>query len=232
MRQSTKFMERFTASWLKDYLALVSQVIEEGQRDGTLRSDLPRGLLTKAFFGILDEMVTSWVLSRRRYDLAKEAAPVVDLLLRGAGASPARPDARGRRGGSDRLLRSRRRAVKTDIRKPVVLGAGTMGAQVAAQAGGRRDRRRRCWTWCPPGSPPRDRSGFARRRSIDASKKLRPAPFGPPGARGAASGPATSRTTGASRRTQTGSSRRCSRTWRSSASSSPEWPQRSRPMPS
>jgi len=98
LRQSTKFMERFTASWLKDYLALVSQVIEEGQRDGTLRRDLPRGLLTKAFFGILDEMVTSWVLSRKRYDLGKEAAPVVDLLLRGAGASPARPDTRGRRG--------------------------------------------------------------------------------------------------------------------------------------
>ncbi len=84
LRQSTKFMERFTASWLQDYFAVVSEVIEEGQRDGTLRADLPRMLMTKAFFGALDEMVTSWILSKKRYDLTRDAAPVVDLFLRGA----------------------------------------------------------------------------------------------------------------------------------------------------
>jgi TetR/AcrR family fatty acid metabolism transcriptional regulator len=84
LRQSTKFMERFTASWLQDYFALVGEVIEEGQREGSLRADLPRKLVTKAFFGILDEMVTSWILGRKDYDLAKLAGPVVELLLRGA----------------------------------------------------------------------------------------------------------------------------------------------------
>ena len=32
LRQSTKFMERFTASWLQDYFQLLHGVIEEGQR--------------------------------------------------------------------------------------------------------------------------------------------------------------------------------------------------------
>lgn len=89
LRQSTKFMKRFTASWLQDYLSLISGVIEEGQRDGTLRPDLNRKLATKAFFGAMDEMVTSWILSPKDYDLVRQAAPVVDLFLHGATAPEA-----------------------------------------------------------------------------------------------------------------------------------------------
>jgi TetR/AcrR family fatty acid metabolism transcriptional regulator len=84
LRQSTKFMERFTASWLRDYFALLDEVLEEGQREGTLRPDLPRKLVAKVFFGALDEMVTSWILSGRDYDLSRLAAPIVDVFLRGA----------------------------------------------------------------------------------------------------------------------------------------------------
>jgi len=86
LRQSTKFMERFTATWLQDYFAVVGEVIEEGQQAGSLRADLPLKVMTKAFFGMLDEMVTSWILGRKDYDLAKLAAPVADLFLRGAKA--------------------------------------------------------------------------------------------------------------------------------------------------
>jgi TetR/AcrR family fatty acid metabolism transcriptional regulator len=109
LRQSTKFMTRFTASWLQDYLSLISEVIEQGQADGTLRPDLNRKLATKAFFGAMDEMVTSWILSEKDYDLVRQAAPVVDLILHGAAASDrasAPPEtalaglARGRSGGN------------------------------------------------------------------------------------------------------------------------------------
>jgi TetR/AcrR family fatty acid metabolism transcriptional regulator len=87
LRQSTKFMERFTASWLQDYFALLSEVMAAGQREGALRADLPLKLATKAFFGVLDEMVTSWILGRKDYDVGDLAAPVVDLFLRGAATS-------------------------------------------------------------------------------------------------------------------------------------------------
>ncbi len=87
LRQSIKFMERFTASWLQDYFSLVKEVIEEGQRDGSFRADLPRKVATKAFFGALDEMVTSWIIGGKGYDLAALADPVVELFLRGAAAS-------------------------------------------------------------------------------------------------------------------------------------------------
>jgi TetR/AcrR family fatty acid metabolism transcriptional regulator len=87
LRQSTKFLERFTASWLQDYFAVLGDVMAEGQRDGSLRSDFPRKLATKAFFGILDEMVTSWILGRKDYDVGDLAEPVVDLFMRGTQAS-------------------------------------------------------------------------------------------------------------------------------------------------
>jgi TetR/AcrR family fatty acid metabolism transcriptional regulator len=86
LRQSTRFMERFTASWLRDYFDLLDEVIAEGQRDGALRADVSRKLAAKALFGALDETVTSWLLSEKRYPLKKQAAPVVDLFLRGAAA--------------------------------------------------------------------------------------------------------------------------------------------------
>jgi TetR/AcrR family fatty acid metabolism transcriptional regulator len=90
LRQSTQFMERFTASWLQEYFALVGKVIEEGQREGSLRAELPRKVATKAFFGALDELVTSWIVGGKDYDLSRLADPVVDLFLHGASAASER----------------------------------------------------------------------------------------------------------------------------------------------
>ena len=86
LRQSTHFMERFTGSWLRDYFDLLHEVIDGGQSDGSLRADVDRRLAAKVLFGALDEMVTSWLLSDRRYALQDMAAPVVDLFLRGTQA--------------------------------------------------------------------------------------------------------------------------------------------------
>jgi TetR/AcrR family fatty acid metabolism transcriptional regulator len=94
LRQSTAFMERFTASWLKEYFDVVAAVVAEGQKDGSLRADVPRKLIVKAFFGMLDEMVTSWVIGGKDYDLAQLAAPVVDLLLKGVGTAGAQAPVR------------------------------------------------------------------------------------------------------------------------------------------
>jgi TetR/AcrR family transcriptional regulator, fatty acid metabolism regulator protein len=86
VRQSTKFMELFTASWLKEYFDIVEGAIEAGQKEGSIRKDLSRKLATHAFFGALDALVTSWVLARNSFDLTEVAGPVVELFLTGAGA--------------------------------------------------------------------------------------------------------------------------------------------------
>ena len=86
LRQSTKFMERFSATLLRDYLGLIREAIADGQRTGVLRADIKATAAAKMFFGALDEMATNWILSRRRYALEGDADAVVDLFINGAGA--------------------------------------------------------------------------------------------------------------------------------------------------
>jgi len=83
LRQSVKFMERFSETFLQDYFKLIRQAIADGQQSGVFRKDISATTSTKIFFGALDEMATNWVLSRRKYDLRAEADAVVDLFING-----------------------------------------------------------------------------------------------------------------------------------------------------
>ncbi|MPY88351.1 MAG: TetR family transcriptional regulator [Luteitalea sp.] len=84
LRQSTKFMERFSTTRLREYLGIIRSVIAEGQQQGIFRPDLNATIGAKIFFGALDEMATNWVISRRRYALASMVEPVVTLFVNGA----------------------------------------------------------------------------------------------------------------------------------------------------
>jgi TetR/AcrR family fatty acid metabolism transcriptional regulator len=83
LRQTTKFMERFSTTFLREYLGIIRDVIADGQAGGTFRAGVNATLAAKALFGALDEMATNWVLSPRNYDLSADADPVVDLILNG-----------------------------------------------------------------------------------------------------------------------------------------------------
>ena len=84
LRQSTKFMERFSATQLREYLGIIRDVVADGQSRGTFRTGVNPTLAAKLFFGALDEMATNWILSKRRYSLEAQADQVVDFFLRGA----------------------------------------------------------------------------------------------------------------------------------------------------
>jgi TetR/AcrR family fatty acid metabolism transcriptional regulator len=86
LRQSTKFMERFSSTLLRDYLGLIREAIADGQRGGLFRTDVKPTAAAKMLFGALDEMATNWILSRRRYSLEADADAVVDLFINGARA--------------------------------------------------------------------------------------------------------------------------------------------------
>jgi TetR/AcrR family fatty acid metabolism transcriptional regulator len=86
LRQSTKFMERFSSTLLRDYLGLIREAIADGQRQGIFRADIKPTSAAKMLFGALDEMATNWILSKRRYSLEAEADEVVDFFLNGARA--------------------------------------------------------------------------------------------------------------------------------------------------
>jgi TetR/AcrR family transcriptional regulator, fatty acid metabolism regulator protein len=84
LRQSVKFMERFSSTLLQEYLGQIRAAIEDGQKKGLFRKDIHATSVAKMFFGALDEMATNWILSRRRYNLEAEADAVVDLFVDGA----------------------------------------------------------------------------------------------------------------------------------------------------
>ena len=86
LRQSTKFMERFSSTLLRDYLGLIREAIADGQRAGVFRADIKATAAAKMLFGALDEMATNWILSKRRYSLEADVDAVVDLFINGARA--------------------------------------------------------------------------------------------------------------------------------------------------
>jgi TetR/AcrR family transcriptional regulator, fatty acid metabolism regulator protein len=85
LRQSTKFMERFSATYLREYLGIIRDVIAEGQSKGVFRKQINPTLAAKMLFGALDEMATNWILSRRKYSLVAETDAVIDLFVGGLG---------------------------------------------------------------------------------------------------------------------------------------------------
>jgi TetR/AcrR family transcriptional regulator, fatty acid metabolism regulator protein len=85
LRQSIKFMERFSSTHLQDYLGIIRRTIADGQASGAFRTDVSATTAAKVLFGALDEMATNWMLSRRKYDLAGDADAVTALIIGGLG---------------------------------------------------------------------------------------------------------------------------------------------------
>ncbi len=83
LRQSTRFLSEFSHHHMVEYLRLVRAAINEGQATGIFRSDLSEKIAANCFFGALDEMVTSWVLSTHEYRLSNVADSVVDIFING-----------------------------------------------------------------------------------------------------------------------------------------------------
>ncbi len=69
----------------KMYRDIISEVVELGQEEGTIRRDLYMGLVKRFINGAVDEVINSWIHSGGQYDLVTMADPLVDLFIRGIG---------------------------------------------------------------------------------------------------------------------------------------------------
>lgn len=85
LRQGQKFFRGASTHEIGSYFALITSVLEEGVAAGRFRAGLPVKVATKALFGAMDQMATSWVLGKRGYRLADTADAVADIFLRGLG---------------------------------------------------------------------------------------------------------------------------------------------------
>jgi TetR/AcrR family fatty acid metabolism transcriptional regulator len=83
LRQSARFLVQFSQHQLKQYFDLIRAIVRDGQSRGVFRRELSDKIIANCFFGALDEMVTSWLLSDHEYSLAGAADVVFEVLLRG-----------------------------------------------------------------------------------------------------------------------------------------------------
>ncbi|MCA1589766.1 MAG: TetR family transcriptional regulator [Acidobacteria bacterium] len=83
LRGSIKFMQEFSAAGFAEYLDIIRQTIDDGQRKGFFRTDIKPVVAAKMLYGALDEMVTNWILSKKQYALAPMADEVLKVFLGG-----------------------------------------------------------------------------------------------------------------------------------------------------
>ena len=83
LRGSTKFMQEFSAAGFAEYLDIIRQTIENGQKSGDFRSDVKPIVGAKILYGAIDEMVTNWILSKKSYALEPMAEEVIKVFLGG-----------------------------------------------------------------------------------------------------------------------------------------------------
>jgi TetR/AcrR family fatty acid metabolism transcriptional regulator len=85
LRSSSKFMEQFSTTGVTEYIHYISDIIKEGQQTGLFRPELNALLVAKMLFGALDEMVTNWVISKKRSNLVATGDAILDVFLKGIG---------------------------------------------------------------------------------------------------------------------------------------------------
>ncbi len=83
LRGSIKFMREFSSAGFAQYLELIRDTFEEGQKQKLFRKDLNPVVCSKIFFGALDEMVTNWILSNNKYELLPMADEVLKVFFGG-----------------------------------------------------------------------------------------------------------------------------------------------------
>jgi TetR/AcrR family fatty acid metabolism transcriptional regulator len=84
LRQSHKFMKEYSGTKFRDYVNIISTIINEGQKNGEVREDIIPGLAKIVLFGALDELSNYWVLSKRKkYSIETCAKIAGDIFMSG-----------------------------------------------------------------------------------------------------------------------------------------------------
>lgn len=87
LRQSAKFVKEYKNPKFADYLRILQGIIEDGQREGTLRADLDSRLTSRAIFGALDEVLLQMTLSRViTPEIEEKVASISTMFIEGLAA--------------------------------------------------------------------------------------------------------------------------------------------------
>ena len=83
MRVSRSFVKTKTYNFLKKSISRILEIIREGQNDGTIRKDVNLYILRQLVLGILEHVVTRWLLQAGKYDLMEYYEDITKLIIDG-----------------------------------------------------------------------------------------------------------------------------------------------------
>jgi len=84
LRQSDRLIKEYRNTSFKQYIDVISRIIEHGQEQGVYRLDILPDIAKRAFFGALDEVTRVWTTPGNvRYSVEETAEQIISLFLRG-----------------------------------------------------------------------------------------------------------------------------------------------------
>ncbi len=84
-RQNRRLGDQQIKEMSKIYFDMISEMVELGQEEGSIRKNLYMGLVKRFIIGGVDEVINTWIHSDTNYDLVSMADPLVDLFINGIG---------------------------------------------------------------------------------------------------------------------------------------------------
>jgi TetR/AcrR family fatty acid metabolism transcriptional regulator len=90
LRQSSRLLKQFATPLFSEYLDVIATLLQQGQREGVVRSDLNSRILARALWGALDGLAVTWALDPRAHgesgQLHRAASQVASVFLEGVRA--------------------------------------------------------------------------------------------------------------------------------------------------
>lgn len=81
LRQSNRELRLKINSILKEYLALLDQILIEGMVSGEFNPTMDVRIARQMVFGTIDEITTTWVMSDYRYNLLEQSPKIQQLVM-------------------------------------------------------------------------------------------------------------------------------------------------------
>lgn len=91
--QRTRLTEEQIREMSDMYLDIVTEIVEQGQQEGSVRQNLYLWLVKRFILGAVDEVINTWIHSGGKFDLVSMAEPLVSLFINGIGSEQARQQA-------------------------------------------------------------------------------------------------------------------------------------------
>ncbi|MCX8119029.1 MAG: TetR/AcrR family transcriptional regulator [Desulfobacterota bacterium] len=85
MRVNKGFAKTMAYDSFKNLTGRILEIIQEGQEEGAIRKDVNIYILRHLILGILEHIVTRWLLKGETYDLLEHYSEVSDVVLQGIG---------------------------------------------------------------------------------------------------------------------------------------------------